>query len=311
MEKKNTTLMMHRPGAKFATEEEVMAVPRPEFTSTWRPFSHGDVLEAVDRACVQRGLRVERREYGLGAKGSTMFATWQVQMADVARLVPEIQGGGRTLAIGIRNSVNKAMSVGLCAGDRVFVCDNLAFSSDIVVFRRHTGALSGGELRAISEAAVNEVVVRYGGFLTWQGGLERREADLFQIAMLIRTAVIVGIVPQEAQGQMEDFMGGPRPGTARPRRDPYPHTLGGFYGAATEVLGHRKRLSPLGYFDKNTELNTFMDGVAPKILEAGKDKPVDVPALWAKARAEAAKRIIGGTDVRAEARRLMKERGEV
>ena len=42
------------------------------------------------------------------------------------------------LAVGIRNSTDKSFPIGLVCGSRVFVCDNLAFSSEIVIARRHT-----------------------------------------------------------------------------------------------------------------------------------------------------------------------------
>ena len=45
---------------------------------------------------------------------------------------------GVSLAIGIRNSTDKSFPIGFCCGQRVFVCDNLPFTSEIVVSKRHT-----------------------------------------------------------------------------------------------------------------------------------------------------------------------------
>src|SRR4051812_22884309 len=45
---------------------------------------------------------------------------------------------GVTLAVGIRNSFDKSLPLGFVAGNRVFVCDNLAFRSDLSVKRKHT-----------------------------------------------------------------------------------------------------------------------------------------------------------------------------
>src|SRR2546428_11554396 len=42
------------------------------------------------------------------------------------------------LAIGIRNSMDRSLAVGLLAGSKVFLCDNLAFSGEARVSRKHT-----------------------------------------------------------------------------------------------------------------------------------------------------------------------------
>jgi hypothetical protein len=59
-----------------------------------------------------------------------------------------------TLAVGLRNSVDKSFPLGFCAGNRVFVCDNLAFRSELLVRRKHT---LNGE-RNFSSAIASAVV---------------------------------------------------------------------------------------------------------------------------------------------------------
>ena len=44
-----------------------------------------------------------------------------------------------SLSIGVRNSYDQSLAVGVCMGAKVFVCDNLMFSGDIRVSRKHTG----------------------------------------------------------------------------------------------------------------------------------------------------------------------------
>ena len=43
------------------------------------------------------------------------------------------------LSIGIRNSYDASCRAGVCVGDTVFVCDNLAFTGQVTIARRHTG----------------------------------------------------------------------------------------------------------------------------------------------------------------------------
>ena len=45
---------------------------------------------------------------------------------------------GVTLSVGVRNSNDKSFPIGFCEGNRTFVCDNVAFSSEVVITKRHT-----------------------------------------------------------------------------------------------------------------------------------------------------------------------------
>jgi hypothetical protein len=47
-------------------------------------------------------------------------------------------GTGIHLAVGIRSSVDKSFPLSFCAGHHVFVCDNLAFRSELLVTRKHS-----------------------------------------------------------------------------------------------------------------------------------------------------------------------------
>jgi hypothetical protein len=46
--------------------------------------------------------------------------------------------GEYTDMLGLRNSHDKSLPIGIAFGSRVFVCDNLAFSADHVIRRKHT-----------------------------------------------------------------------------------------------------------------------------------------------------------------------------
>src|ERR1041384_4160845 len=40
--------------------------------------------------------------------------------------------------LGVRNSYDRSLAVGLTLGSRVFCCDNLAFSGEVTMHRKHT-----------------------------------------------------------------------------------------------------------------------------------------------------------------------------
>lgn len=123
-----TKLMLHA-GGREVTLEELAAVPVPEPTSRWYPIGHATVIETVTRQLEIVGLTIERTSYGLSKDDGRMFATFDLGM----EIVP-----GVTLAAGVRNSIDKSFPLGFCAGNRVCVCDNLAFSAELMVRRKHT-----------------------------------------------------------------------------------------------------------------------------------------------------------------------------
>ncbi len=145
------TLLSNKGVTERVTEKVVRAEPQPVFTESWHPFSHGIVLDAVAAACKKFNLTVERKEYSI-RKNSKMFASWEVRSRSEVLVA---QKRDFTLAIGIRNSIDKTHSVGLCAGERITVCDNLMFSGDYVVFRKHTGSLEIEEIEFYAEEALD------------------------------------------------------------------------------------------------------------------------------------------------------------
>ena len=126
----NGLLLSH--GERTLTRQDLSLIPTPEPTSTWRPVPHSLVAEMAVEESQQRGWRIVSEDYGVGSGGSKMFG--------VLRFSPN----GRsdfTRAIGVRNSHDKSLAVGITAGISVLVCSNLAFGGESVVHRRHTSGI--------------------------------------------------------------------------------------------------------------------------------------------------------------------------
>lgn len=121
-------LCLHR-GARLVKREELDSVESPPATETWYPLRHGDVLKAVLATLEGSSLEVQKMQLSLSQDRARFFGT-----LDLAVPVAD----GTTLAVGIRNSTDKTFPLGFCAGSRVFVCDNLAFRSELLVTRKHT-----------------------------------------------------------------------------------------------------------------------------------------------------------------------------
>lgn len=123
-------LMVHQ-GGTIVTRDDLALIPIPEATESYSPVPHNhlaDTLSVISRD-ILTGFRLEREHYAVARSGNQMFGVL-VYAADHNEL---------GLSIGFRNSYDKSMSIGIAIGAEVFVCDNLAFSGDITVLRRHTG----------------------------------------------------------------------------------------------------------------------------------------------------------------------------
>lgn len=121
--------VMAHTGGLVVSREQVDAVEAPVGTGTWYPTAHKRVLLAVESNLASAGFEIKKSNYVLAREGKRMFAT-----LDLASFLAP----GVSLAVGVRNSNDKSFPLGFCAGNRVFVCDNLAFSSELAVARRHT-----------------------------------------------------------------------------------------------------------------------------------------------------------------------------
>lgn len=124
----SSTLMNHC-GARQVNAAELATIAPPPPTQTWFPLAHRAMLDSVCGALEGAGFFICRSRLSVSHGGARFFGT-----LDLTTSVSE----GVTLAVGIRNSNDQSFPIGFCCGQRVFVCDNLAFTSEIVVSKKHT-----------------------------------------------------------------------------------------------------------------------------------------------------------------------------
>lgn len=122
-------IMLHRGGWE-ATEADLAAVPVPDPTDSYHPVPYGRFVEEVALHVPRFGLTIRSQQFALARDGSQMFG--------VLTCTNGHDAGDYALAIGLRNSYDRSLSVGLVAGTRVFCCDNLAFSGEVMMRRKHT-----------------------------------------------------------------------------------------------------------------------------------------------------------------------------
>jgi hypothetical protein len=116
----------------FAVDRDALErVQTPDETETFKPISHGMLLEVVVSSVEGLGWKVVGEAHALNDATERYFGLLQVSQN-------EEQDGDHGFVIGLRNSNNKRMAAGLTFGSVVFVCDNMCFSGTVTVFRKHT-----------------------------------------------------------------------------------------------------------------------------------------------------------------------------
>ena len=245
-----STLIAHC-GARTVGMQELLAVKAPEATRTWFPLSHGSVLQTVKQKLQEGGFLVEREQLALSRHDARFFGVLDL----VSPIAP-----GVSLAVGIRNSLDKSLPIGFAAGSRVMVCDNLAFRGEVNVARKHTrfGETRYAEAlsRAVSgltqfKAAETARVTRFqateiGSTQAESLMLRAYERDILSHRLLPR------VISEYRKPSYEEF------------RAP---TLWSLLNAFTTVLGERQKTNPQQFAHLTIRLSDLLDeaaGVRPE-----------------------------------------------
>lgn len=133
--------MLHA-GAGRVSKEHLASIETPEATKTWKPIPHSTAVDLVLLEASRRGYTVYDEQYGLSANNQKMFG--------VLNIWHDSTDKEYVRSIGIRNSHDKSLAFGVSAGTRVLVCDNLSFSGNVVVKRKHNGNIDPIEAVAVA-----------------------------------------------------------------------------------------------------------------------------------------------------------------
>ncbi len=251
-------LVLHCGGAA-ATLEQVAAVPLPEATHTFQPIPHLAVYESVRRELDGVGLTIEDEAHALTKNGQRYFGLLRLKNGS---------HGDYTLAAGIRNTHDQSFAAAVSFGSYVFVCDNLAFSGEVILSRKHSRFIER-DLPGL----VNRVVGRFGELRIRQ---EKRitlykEAELTEIAvhdLLIRSLDSRVVPVTKLPSVLAQWR--------KPAHDEFsPRTAWSLFNAYTEVL---KGTSPFELGRRTIKLHGLLDRVAGlgelAELEAGADADI-------------------------------------
>ncbi len=130
---------------KFVGRDEIALVPTPEATASWKPVPHTEVIDAVTDVVRAHNWQILDEQYGLARDGQRMFGFMRINKTSSTEW---------SRCIGIRNSHDQSIAVGLAAGLCVKVCSNLMLGGSMVLKRRHTSRI---ELNGLVMEAIDEL----------------------------------------------------------------------------------------------------------------------------------------------------------
>lgn len=124
----SASLNLHAGGHLVSLDElEQYKAPPPE--GRWFPLSHSLVYRRVKETLDGAGYKVAHEQLAVHKGGNQFFGIMELKTP---------VSDGIALAVGVRNSTNKTFPISFCAGQRVFVCSNLAFRAELLVRRKHS-----------------------------------------------------------------------------------------------------------------------------------------------------------------------------
>jgi hypothetical protein len=135
-------LMLHA-GAEPIDFDGLRSILTPDRTDTHVPLPHHELVNMVEYALGYYGHEVTARQFGCTPDHARFFGV----------LALKSDYGDYTDMIGLANSHDKTVALSVCFGSQVFVCDNMAFSAEVVVKRKHTA-----NSRRLLPATIAEII---------------------------------------------------------------------------------------------------------------------------------------------------------
>ena len=146
-----TDLVLHC-GASKVERADVEIVPTPDATDTWTPIPHTALIERVEDTLKSDGLSIVNQTHSLTRGGNRYFGLMQIANGHNSE--------DYCWVLGLRNSHDKSFPAGLVVGASVFVCDNLSFSGEIRMTRKHTTHIMR-DLPGLVQTSIGQLMSRW------------------------------------------------------------------------------------------------------------------------------------------------------
>jgi hypothetical protein len=144
-------LEMHTGGFNVSPAR-LKRIQTPKTTASWFPIAHHLLFQNVCDHIVAQGMRVVGESHAICRNGKLYFGLLQI--------VNGSKAGDYATVLGVQNSHDQSTPGALLVGSQVFVCDNLAFSGETRISRRHTSGMARELPRLIKSAVAKIAALR-------------------------------------------------------------------------------------------------------------------------------------------------------
>lgn len=125
------------------TKELILAAEIPAQTRTYKPVSHGQLVDLTMEGIQKAGFVLDRETYSSAQQG---------QIANGRFTIKNVIDSEMQLEIGWQNSYNKQLTLKFALGTRIMICQNGCVSGDYGAFKKkHVGEIQSFTPNAISE----------------------------------------------------------------------------------------------------------------------------------------------------------------
>lgn len=173
-------------GARRVARHEVTEVLTPRPTRTWMPIAHTELINQVERTLRSNGLVIGTQAHSLSHDQARYFGLMEIQRTEAAE--------DYCWVLGLRNSHDKKFPAGIVVGSQVFCCDNLAFSGEIKLARKHTRFIMR-DLPQLVQGAIGKLTNRWHHQDARFASYKRADLDDRTAHDLVIRALDVGVCP--------------------------------------------------------------------------------------------------------------------
>lgn len=131
------------------TKQQLIDTVVPTQTRTYKPVSHGQLIDLTANALKEAGLIVAEEKYSSARNGN---------VANAKYVISNLSDSEMQLQIAWQNSYDKSLSLKFAIGARVFICGNGSVSGDMGSFKKK----HQGSVQEFTPAAIAEYISRAG-----------------------------------------------------------------------------------------------------------------------------------------------------
>ena len=173
-------------GGRHVDRAMIEQAATPAASRTWVPVPHHRLLEQVETTIEGSGFSIVNQAHALWNEGLRYFGLLEIANGEAHE--------DYSLVLGLRNSHDKSFPASIALGNSVFICDNLAFSGEVTIARRHTRFIER-DLPRVVHTAVGRLADLRGEQDERIAAYKETELDELRVHDLVVRAIDASVLP--------------------------------------------------------------------------------------------------------------------